>query len=314
MRNQCVTDAARRQQPRRLRALMVRSLQRMDLEFLAHRRVYVEGKIAAHRYGDQHESSAQPRNADAHIHRLQGASGIQHQVHPAAARFIHHRLLHPVHRHYNIGAHLARQFQPVRKFVADIHPCGPRLLRHRGAQHPDRSRAHHRYRVPKMHRHKFHHVHNHRHRFNQSSLCPVQTLRHRIGVVLGRHRVFTKQSRSLRAAQKHAVDTVVVLPAKAELAVAARQRRLDRHPVAHLSVVDPFADGDNLTRRFVPQYLWVSRGRMPDPAFEIPVHVRSADPDRLQLHQHFPGTGVGRVRESVFFQGTLGYQSYRSHE
>ena len=111
----------------------------------------------------------------------------------------------------------------------------------------------------------------HRHVLGECAVAPVVAARH---------------------AEHHAVVAQVDLPLAAEVALAARHGRVERHAIAGLEAFDRAVPARSIdTGRFVPHH---QRRNAPAGGSVVPVDVASADAARPHAHEHFVVANLGR--------------------
>jgi hypothetical protein len=136
----------------------------------------------------------------------------------------------------------------------------------------------------------------HRHGDRLEERCALE--RQAVGQLVnnpGRHRhVFREGAVTPILAGGHAEHRAVVAqvdpPAPAEVAGAARHRRIERHSIARLEASDAGADPFDHAGGLVPHHQWRDA---PSGRAVVPVDVAAADAARPHPHQHLAVADVG---------------------
>ena len=299
-------SAGTHQFDRRVR-VVIRPFDCLEAQFLVHRRVQIDIKIRFTWNSNQGVLASYARQLDSEIDRLNGCGCVNHNVHSASARFIHHGFAHPLDVVRRIRAHLLRKFEPVRNLIADKHARRAGDFRNRRAQHPDRPRAHHRNCIAHADVHQFQDMHHHSHWFDDGDLRKRERVRNRIAVRRRYSREFAKQSRSSGRPHEDRTQAVVAPPAQALFTVSAVNGGFERNLLAHSQMVHSLSERDDLAPRLVPQNLRIGSSALTNPAVQIPVHVRTANAYGPQSDCHLAGAGVGRLWHFPFFKFSWSY-------
>lgn len=303
MRQQRRGHASGRHHIQRFLGAMVRSLQRLKAQFLAHGAVHVDLGIELAQDADHHDGSSRTGHADARVHGLGGAGAFDHFIHAAASRGIEYGVdqLLGCSVDGHVGAHLLGDFQAVGQLVGDEHPARAGGLGGGGGQHADWSGAGDADGVAHVDVDQFQHVHHHGQRLGQRGFGEIESFGKTRSIAGGQRDVFAQHAVTLAATHEHVVDTVVVLTPKAIFAMSAGEVGLQHDAIADGDMRYAFADGDDLAGRLMPGDARIRRGRFTDASVQEPVQIAATNADGANLHGDLAVSRIALLRHLAFF-------------
>ena len=277
------------------RTIVVGPADLVDRQLLAPPGVHVERNPLVAGNAGEHDAPPARGDLQAGVGRARGGGTIEHHVHspPGAVAQDGAGRFRGAGPDLGVGAHQAGELPAVRHRLDEEDPAHSGALERGHGEQADGAGPEHRRGLPQGGMGERQRVQHHRQRLDQRGDRNRQ-LGGQAEQILDREvDAVPKKTRVARCGKKTDARAEIVTALEAELAVIAIVSGLEGREVAPSPSAHPRAQLGHHPGRLVSQHLGIDAGHVSNPAVDVGVQIRAADPHRLHLDLHLARSGIG---------------------